>query len=366
MKLAFNLMSLPGERVFGVGMFLREMCRDVEAELAARSATLDVFHHADCDAARLFGLAPSARVRLVPVAGMASRIRRVAWEQFSLPGRVRGADLLYSPNNVNPLRLPSGTRSIVTIHDLLPFDAGTRFGGLQQAYLRRFTIASARRAARVITVSQTSATDIQRLLDVPAGRIDVVRNVVQPPASIAPAGAGADRSFVIVASVHADKRIDLALRGFQRFAARHAGYRLEILGSDHGALADLQALTASLGLGEQVSFRGYVDDDAKWSALAACAGVLLFGRKEGFGIPVLEAMAVGKPSIVAPEGALPEVVGDAGIVVAPEDADAVAAALERLAVGPGIPAATIARRYAEFDGARQRRRFWDLLSAAAT
>ncbi len=362
MKIAFNLMSLPGDRVYGVGVFLREMCRDVEADLARRNATIDVFHHADCDPARLFGLRESPRIRHLPIPGVTGRGRRVAWEQFALPRRLVGVDLLYSPNNINPLRLPRGTASIVTIHDLLPFDRETRFGGVQLAYLRGFTRASAKRARLVLTVSETSAAEIRTRLGLPDDRVAVVRNVVARPEHIEPAVPGDPPTFLVVASVHVDKRIDLALRGFARFAARHPGHRLDILGSDQGALAELRALSGNLGIAESVRFRGYVDDPTKWRSLQACTAVLLFGRKEGFGIPVLEAMAVGKPSIVGPEGALPEIAGEAGIVVEPTSASQVADALERLSCGAGIDASVITRRFATFDPATQRRRFWDLLA----
>ena len=366
MKLAFNLMSLPGNRVYGVGMFLREMCAHAKRELEARDASLKVFHHADCDPSALFNLAPSDRIRLHPVAGVTSRIRRVLWEQFRLPRLLDGADVLYSPNNINPLRLPARTRSVVTIHDLLSFDDVTRFGRVQQAYLRYFTRESALRSARVVTVSDTSAREIRTRLSMPPDRISVISNIVEPPAGIATSGSPIRKSFVIVASVHADKRIDLALRGFQRFAVARPGYSLEILGSDHGALSDLQDLSAQLNLGDSVRFRGYVDDSVKWDTLSSSVALILFGRKEGFGIPVLEAMAVGRPSIVANDGALPEVVGNAGFVVDPEDAEKVAQAMEAAAADIDAFKPAISRRLAHFDPAMQRRNFWDLLSAVAS
>lgn len=365
MRIGFNLLSLPGNRLYGVGAFLREMCTIAATELPRRDAELVVFHHTDCDPGRLFGLELSSRVRWIGVPGVTPRTKRILWEQLAMPSRLEGIEVLYSPNNINPLLLPPTTRSIVTIHDLLPFDDETRFGSIQRLYLRRFTRAAVRRAARVITVSATSANDITARLGVPLGRIAVVHNVVERPANVVPNTVEFGRSFVILASLHRDKRIDLALHGFHRFLSRCPGHRLAVFGADHGALGELRSLVAELGLQDSVDFKGYVDTATKWSALTACLGVLLFGRKEGFGIPVLEAMAVGKPSIVAPDGALPEVVGDAGVIVAPSDTDAVARAMESIAMGPGIPAAFIARRYAQFDPATQRERFWKAIFESA-
>lgn len=364
MRLAFNLLSLPGNKLYGVGTFLRSMCVNAESELASRNATLTVFHHDDCDPTALFDLKPSERIDHFPVHGRAGRTRRVLWEQLELPAHLKDCDVVFSPNNINPLRLPRGSRSIVTIHDLRFLDRDARLGRVQRAYLRFFTAASVRRAARVITVSATSARQIRERLKLPSERVIVVPNCVEAPASVTSAAAGSSRRFVVLAGLHRDKRIDAVLRGFAEFSRRHDGYRLAILGGDLGALAELRDLSSALGIEPRVEFGGYVDESQKWAALAHCVALVLLGRNEGFGIPVLEAMAVGKPSIVAADGALPEIAGDAGLVVDPADAGAVARAMEALAAGPGIPSRTIAERLAHFDPGKHRSSFWRTLCHA--
>lgn len=363
MRLAFNLLSLPGPRIFGVGAFVRSMCAEAEHELARRDAHLMVIHHADTDPA-IFNLGRSARIshRAVQVRG---RFSRVAWEQAVLPHVVRGIHLLYSPNNVNPVWLPRSVRSIITIHDMLPFRRQSRFGGLQKGYLTAATRLSAHRAACVVTVSRSSASAIAETLGMPQERIVVVQNVAEPvpissnePFSSAP-------YFLVLGSVQDDKRIDKVIEAFARFGRSHPNHRLVVMGADHGALSALRTLAARLDLSERIVFTGYVSPETKWRALQGCTAVVMFGREEGFGIPVLEALAAGRPSLIAPEGALREVAGPAGVVVDPQDPEAVAGAMAMLVADPQALRQAVERRRTQFDSGVQRQHFWETLFAHA-
>lgn len=332
MKFAINCLSISTSSALGVRTFLLTHLQ----QLTLRSHNLEldiellIFVQKESKLKReiellLKSIGPRVLARVVEVAGISRSICRILYEQIVLPFQLRECKLVYSINNVNPLFLFSATKSVVTIHDLLPFKIGSRHGAAQRSYIRLFTKLCARQSEVVITVSNFTKGEIIELLDVVASRIKVVYNCLPYPFD--EAQECAERFLLVLGGLNEDKRVDLTLRGFSEFI-KHNGQspvRLVIAGPDQGAQCQLEKLSAELGLGLKVCFLGQVSDTRKSELLRGCSALLMMGRNEGFGIPVLEAMRFGKPSLVANAGALPEVLGAAGIVVqAPENAEALA------------------------------------------
>jgi len=278
----------------------------------------------------LTNVASCVKVRFKVVSGIERSLMRVLYEQFVLPFLIRGYDILYSINNANSLFL-FGAKSIITIHDLLPFKAGARYRILQQAYLRLLTKFSSKRATKIITVSNSSKNEILKYLNVSASKISVFYNCL--PLSYSESNNESKQFLLIVGGLNADKRVDCALFGFKKYIQRNPSslLRLMIAGPDQGARHQLEQLTANLGLDEKVRFLGQISEEEKNKLLSGCVAIVMMGRSEGFGIPVLEAMRVGKPALVADAGALPEVMGNAGVVVnTPEDSDQVAKGIHEI------------------------------------
>jgi len=230
--------------------------------------------------------------------------------------------------------------AVVTVHDL----ALLRFPELGTPALRRMVGRArdaTRRARAVIAVSEATRRDIVELCGVAAERVHVVHNGVAAtftplPAAVARARAaariGSDDPYLLhVGTLEPRKNLPTLLRAFAALEGDSARPpRLVLAGARGWGDAPLFALVDALGLTARVSFLGEVGP-ADLPALYSAAELFVYpSRYEGFGLPVLEAMACGAPVIASNASALPEVVGDAGLLVDPDDVDGLRAAIRRL------------------------------------
>lgn len=258
-----------------------------------------------------------ARHRLLWALGELVTVNRVA--------RAVGADLIHSLANLGPV---SGTTPLVlTLHDLLAFRHPEWIPNRASGWFLRWLIDRAARHARtVLTISEASAADIADLLDIPRERI-----VVAPLGSSGsgtPAGATAEERMVFASGNRMPhKNVELLVRALALIPAGQRP-RLEVTGGGRGD--PLPALAAELGVTDSVTFHGWLTRALLDDAYARAAVVALPTRFEGFGLPVLEAMARGKPIVCSDLPVLREVGGEAAIYVDPDDAGALAREIVRL------------------------------------
>jgi glycosyltransferase involved in cell wall biosynthesis len=229
---------------------------------------------------------------------------RMAW---SLPRVLRrvGAELVHTQYAI-PLRCPCP--AVVTVHDV-SFAGGADLMGRKDRFVFRYVVPRAvRTAARVLTVSERTKADLIRLYDIPAERIVVTPNGVAP--AFRPRREGrrdtvSQGSYVLsVGAIQARKNQLAALE-----AAREVGLPLVVVGpTKDAALADeLRRRGAQL--------EGYVDTEKLAGLYRGAACLVQSSRHEGFGLPVLEAMASGTPVVAVPDPAVKEVAGDAALFV---------------------------------------------------
>jgi glycosyltransferase involved in cell wall biosynthesis len=272
--------------------------------------------------------AAEATVTRVPVRAR-SRTRRVLAEQTLLPRAARRAriDLLHNTLNTAPA-LP-GVVQVTTIHDVIykrfPETAGRLNVGV--AFLVPL---AARRSSRVLTVSEASKKDIVDFLGVRPERIDVAPNgpgISQPSDPLPDAGLR-DRFTLgnapLVLTVAAKRPHKNLQRLLEAFARLETDAILVIPGFETPFEADLKQRA-----GEHVRFLGWVDDQTLDGLYRAATCFVLPSLAEGFGLPVLEAMARGTPVACSDIGALREVASDAAVYFDPYDPAAIARALER-------------------------------------
>ena len=220
---------------------------------------------------------------------------RMAW---TLPRRLRrlGAALGHFQYALPPA-LPCP--AVVTIHDL-SFERDPALMGRRDRFVfKRVVPRAARRAARVLTVSERTRADLRELYGVPDDRIVVTPNGVDPAFS---PGAGAHDYVLLVGAVQERKNPLAALA-----AAREAGMPLVVAGP-----AKDTALARELERGG-ARLTGYVEQEELARLYRGAACLVMPSRYEGFGLPVLEAMASGTPVVAVPEPALQEVAGDAAV-----------------------------------------------------
>lgn len=236
-------------------------------------------------------------------------------------------DVVFIPGHVMPLglRLPT----VVVIHDVGHRYQRASYRPRDWLYLELTTRYMARRARRLVAVSQSTADDLVRFYRVARERIAIAHSGIddrmQPPRPEAVAAARSryglpDTYFLFVGRNHPRKNIPLLLRAFDD--ARHRGLpaSLVLAGPGHGAAGD-----------EGVQVLSYVPREDLPALYAGAIALTLPSRFEGFGFPVLEAMRCGTAVIASAAGALPEITGSAGILLPPTDVGAWSEALLQLA-----------------------------------
>ncbi|HTL46021.1 MAG TPA: glycosyltransferase family 1 protein [Vicinamibacterales bacterium] len=257
------------------------------------------------------------------------RLLNYAWHRFGFPP----VDWLAGHHDIvqalHPLLIPARAAArFVTIHDLDFLDHPER----TRAEIRRdyaaLAPAHARRADRVVTVSGYTASEIVRRLGV-----DPLRIVLCPPGAPAwtPRHEAPVRGPILfMGTLEARKNVGVLLDAYARLrAATPDAPELLLAGHAPPAAAGWLSRIAAPPLAGYVRHLGYVAGDRRQELYRSASMLVLPSLLEGFGLPVLEAMTIGVPVVVSDRGALPEVAGDAGQIVAAEDPDALAAAMER-------------------------------------
>jgi glycosyltransferase involved in cell wall biosynthesis len=298
------------------------------------------------------------------------------WDQVTLPAALRrhGIQVFLSPYYKRPLA--AACPVVVTIHDLFFVGYPGRRRPLYDARMTWLARLYARGAAAIVTDSEHSRRAIVTRLGIPAWRVAVIPVGLGPefrPAAPTPAqreryGLGPAYALYI-GNFRPHKNLPRLLHAWAALPATlRTAHRLVLAGGDHANRPALAALAVALGLGEGVVFPGLVADA---DLPAVYGGATLYVQpslEEGFGLPALEAMACGAPVVASARGALPEVVGEAGLLVDPEDEGALSVALARILADRGDAAALAERgraRAAAFTAERTAGRVVDLLQASA-
>jgi glycosyltransferase involved in cell wall biosynthesis len=251
-----------------------------------------------------------------------------------------GADLAHVPYWGGPLRSPVPV--VVTIHDLIPLILPRYRGGLLARLYTGLVAASARGAAMVITDSAASQADIVARLNLPPGRVraihlaagesyhprraDLVEIAVRRKYDLP------DQFVLYLGGYDARKNVETLLRAYT-YVREAVGDAVPLVLAgrlpEHRSprFSDVPSLVESLNLADVIDLIGWVDEGETPALYRLAACFVYPSRYEGFGLPVLEAMACGTPVVAGDAASLPEIVGDAGFLVAPDDARAMAGAI---------------------------------------
>jgi glycosyltransferase involved in cell wall biosynthesis len=271
-------------------------------------------------------------------------LRGDLWLLVYLPLRLRArrTDVYHGPAVFLP-HVKLGYRTVVTIHDLVSFLFPETVPRKYSLYMRLMTRVAARSADRIIAVSEATKGDLQRTLRVPAGKIAVIHEAVGPEFGrpLRPeTGAAVVRRYglrppycLFVGNLEPRKNLPRLIEAFARFRRRtpgggaHSRPQLALAGSRawlHGGI--LRAVEA-YGLADEVVFTGYVSPEDLPAVYAAASCFVFPSLYEGFGLPVLEAMAAGTPVVASRAGSIPEIAGDAAVLVDARDAGEMADAI---------------------------------------
>lgn len=251
-----------------------------------------------------------------------------------------------------PLRCPCP--AVVTVQDL-SFERDPSVMPLRDRLIFRTVVPrSARLAARVLTISEVTKRDLVELYRIPEEKIVVVPLAADPvfrPDGPTPDG---DPYALFVGALQPRKDATLAVEAFA-LIGDHAP-RLVLVGPDKGGRGEVVEAAERLGLTDRIELRGYVPTD-ELAALYRGATCLVFpSRYEGFGLPVVEAMASGTPVVATAAGAIPEVAGDAAVLVEERNPSALAGGIERALADHDRLAAAGLERASHFSWAETARR----------
>ncbi len=295
----------------------------------------------------LQGSMAGAELRSIPFPRLWTHLR------LSAEMLVNPPEVLFVPAHVIPVMHPR--RSVVTVHDLGYLHYPEAHLPRDRRYLDWSTRWSARQAVAVLADSAATKADLVRAYGITADKVHVVplgRDErlarVEDPAALAAVrgryGLG-QRYLLYVGTLQPRKNLARLIEAFARLAARPGRGDVElVLAGKQGWLYDaLSAQVSGLGLAGRVRFPGYLPDEDLPALLSGALAFVYPSLYEGFGIPVLEAGACGVPVITSNTSSLPEVAGDAAILVDPHDVDAIADAMDRVLTDDALRAELVRR-----------------------
>jgi len=286
--------------------------------------------------------------RRVPLKSM-GRFARLRFDHYRLAALAREEklDLLHCTKSFVPAGLDCP--SIASIYDVIFLKRPEFYPFGWRLYWTRALRASVERASAVIAMSDATARDVESLLPGARGKVHAVRTGVNP-SSFAPRKEDAERLrekrgvrppyLLYVGNITRRKNIPVLLDAFESIRSQ-VQVRLVIAGAlEFGGGAVLERMRRGA---ESVSYLGRVADDELAALYQGALGFVYPSQDEGFGLPVLEAMASRVPVITTSGGALPEAVGDAGLLVAPDSVPELAAAMKRLAGDAALRTSLVAK-----------------------
>ena len=257
-------------------------------------------------------------------------------------------DVFWGTNNLLPLGLPAELAKVVSIHDLI-LPLYSRYADpLSRSMHWLFGRRSARQADRIITVSHSTVRDLQRIYGIPAAKIEVIHNGVKPEYKPQDARTAAEfvankyrvsKDYLLtVGTIGPHKNLITLVKTMKLLRERgeHSMKLLAVGAQDREDPRMLEALRSSNLKGEDIRFTGHVPDEDLPMLYAGSSLFVLPSLYEGFGLPLVEAMACGVPVVASNTSSIPEVVGDAGLLVPPTQPEAFAEAILRVRGDTGL------------------------------
>jgi glycosyltransferase involved in cell wall biosynthesis len=320
-------------RDYGIGTYVRNLLRHL-SRIDSKTEYVLICRVEDCGAVEELG----ENFRAIPETASPYS----ASEQLRIPMDLRreGIDLFHAPHYVLPPLTPC--KSIVTIHDCIHL----RFpqylpNRLAYAYARSSLWFATHRSNRVLTVSEASKRDILRYFRVPERKIDVIYNAIDERFGEPPPAEEIERvrdryqlnaPYVLYAgNIKPHKNLERLIEAFhtlRRGDLEHV--KMLIIGDEISKYATLRRAVHKYKLHKHVRFFGFVPDQTLAVFYRLARAFVFPSLYEGFGLPPLEAMASGTPVITSNLSSLPEVVGDAALLIDPYDPDAIADAMRRV------------------------------------
>lgn len=306
-----------------------EISKDDEFEILAHRSASDEYT-AGTKSDRISSIAVSEK--------LSNALLNVAWHQISLPGicRSHGYDVLFLPaaSRRTPIWVPCPT--IGTVHDLSPFYLSDKYDHARSFYQTRVLPLLFKRLTHIIAISESTKRDLQEFAGIPEERISVIHHAAdtsifyprdREDAQSSARKYGVRSPYVIYTSrIESPGKNHLRLiRAFEQLKQREAiPHQLVLAGSDWHGAEEVKLAAAKSPYADDICLTGFVDGK-DLPSLYCGADMLVFPSLfEGFGLPILEAMACGVPVACSNISSMPEIAGDAAVLFDPLDVESIA------------------------------------------
>jgi len=261
-----------------------------------------------------------------------SKFKRIFFEQFILPFYINfviKVDIFFSPSVALPL-LSFNTKLITTIHDLIPFVNKNKYGAIQGLYIKSISYLSAKKANKILTVSQNSKKDIIKYLDVNEEKVDIIYNFLDSTFKNLndEIKKEADEDyFLTVSTIQPGKNLIRLFKAYKKFTRtsffKENKTKLYVIGKKGWNYNKIFKSVDELNLNKQIKFLGYVNEDNLKFYYNNARAFIYVSLYEGFGIPPLESLYYDCPIVISNTSSLPEVGGNAAIYVDPKNIDSI-------------------------------------------
>jgi alpha-1,3-rhamnosyl/mannosyltransferase len=307
--------------ISGIGSYTQELIAALAGITSPHRYTV-IFNHPDVMARTItftkFDKNPAFETHLV------SRGPFSPSDQWALPRELKkmNADIFHSTNYMMPFWFCGGIKRVVTMHDLIPLlfrDHAPRSKKNRLFPVFKWIMnTAAAKSDMIITVSDSTRRDVSRHLKIPAGQESKIRVIHE---GVRAAYVPAERKphdetvFLFVGRRDPYKNLPMLIQALADVRRDGLPAHLRVVGGDDPRYPEARELSASLGVDDHITWSGYVPDNELISAYQQADVFVLPSKYEGFGLPVLESMACGTPVICSNTSSLPEVAGDAALMI---------------------------------------------------
>lgn len=262
------------------------------------------------------------------------------WFDVQIPKvlRTHQVDLFFSPDNFLSLR--TSVPTVLTTHDIAHFHYPEQVAWMHRPYYQLFIPRFLKKAQHIISVSAHGKLDLIQHYQVPTNKISVVpngtRTVFQPLSEEEKIRVKAKFSqgqdyFFFLGAIHPRKNVLGLMQAYELFRQKSAApVKLLIAGKLAWQVEEIKALHEASTYRDDILFLGYLPEESAAQLMAAATALTYLSFFEGFGLPVLEALCTDTPVITSNVSSLPEVAGDAALLVDPHDPEAIAEAMLRI------------------------------------
>jgi len=373
MKIAVNTRLLLRGKLDGIGWFTHEILSRI-----VRAHPEHEFHFLfDRPYDPAFVFAPNVHAHVVSPQARHPWLFRL-WYNWMIPRKLKqiGADIFVSPDMMLSLR--ATCKQIVVLHDLnfehYPQDLPSHIA----YYLRNQTPLFARKADSIITVSEFSKSDITAQYHIPPSKIHVVYNAAQSSYRILDEEEKSRVRnewtqgvpyFIFVSSIHPRKNLQRLLLAYDQFR-RESGQDVKLLavGRRFWKNEILDTTLREMEFAADVIFTGHLEQAELCQVMGAALSLVYVSYFEGFGVPIVEAFKSGVPVITSNLTSMPEVAGDAALLVDPFNVDEMAKAMQTMSHDEVLRKNCINRglqRSQQFSWEQSAERFWNVIEQTA-